>query len=81
MMIKMHILWFLGACISLLKVLTTRNSFLSTLSLPSVSNMLNAILNPDWGSTIVNQVNLNTQAINNPYLSVSKEERDTPCTR
>lgn len=31
-------------------LLTTRNSFLSTLWLPSVSNMLNAISNPDLGS-------------------------------
>lgn len=30
--------------------LTTKNSVLSTLSFPSVSNMLKAIRNPDWGS-------------------------------
>lgn len=33
-----------------MKELTTRNSALSTRWLPSVSNMLKAILNPDWGS-------------------------------
>lgn len=32
------------------EILTTRNSFLSTRWLPSVSNILNAILNPDFGS-------------------------------
>jgi hypothetical protein len=32
-------------------ILTTKNSALSTRWLPSVSNMLNAILNPDCGST------------------------------
>ena len=46
--------------------LTTRNSFFSTIWFPSVSNMLNAIRNPDWGSE--NRVEKSSDMHSSPEL-------------
>lgn len=41
---------------------TTKNSLLSTISFPSASNMLKAILKPAWGSEIQQKQNYTGQS-------------------
>lgn len=67
-------------------ILTTKNSSLSTRWLPSVSNMLNAILKPDFGSAKENRKKCNcsqsmVRSNRDTYLSVSKAGRDILCTK
>lgn len=67
-------------------ILTTKNSSLSTRWFPSVSNMLNAILNPDFGSANETNRLLASHSdiivtIAPTYLSILKVGRDILCTK
>lgn len=57
--------------------LTTKNSLLSTISFPSASNMLKAILKPAWGSEIKQNKNHISRLLTQNHLKIILPEINT----